>query len=289
MRVGILSVVIAASVGAGLMLAPGVVLATSGPLRGPGLYLALGDSLAEGCTASCPKSAGPITGYLPTTGYVPLIAAETGLTPSDLGCPGETTSSMIGGGICSYAAAKSQLNAAETFLETNQRMVKLITIDIGANDLAPCITGTINTTCVAAATVTASLQLKSILTGLKRADPSARIVGMNYYDPVLAAWLEPGFTGKLLAIESVLYAAAFNRALDTVYAEFGYPVANVQNAFQTFNFYSYKFLPPSGPYVPENVYEICTLTYTCLTSGGNPHPLESGYGVIAEAFAQALS
>ena len=286
---GILSGVIAASVGAGLTLAPGVVLATSVPLHGPGSYLALGDSLAAGCTATCPTPTRPITGYLPTSGYVPLLAAETGLTPSDLGCPGETTASLIDGGICTYTPAKSQLNAAETFLETNKRTVKLVTIDIGANDLAPCITSSINTTCAAAATVTASLQLKSILTGLKRADPAARIVGMNYYDPVLAAWLESGFSGKLLAIESALYAAAFNRALDTVYAEFGIPVANVQSAFQTFDFYQYKLLPPSGVYVPENVYEICTLTYTCITSGGNPHPLEPGYGVIAEAFAQALA
>lgn len=291
MRVGILTAVIAGSLGAGLMFAPGVALAHSGRTDGRGLYLALGDSLAAGCNGSCPSTTKPITGYHPTTGYAPIIAKKTGWKLTDLGCPGETTSTMSTGGLCTYPGYSSQMSAAVAFLSTNRGTVKLVSIDIGANDLAMCflpVTSlTINTGCVAEASATATANLKAILTGLKRADPSVRIVGMNYYAPVLAAWLETG--GEPLAIESTFYAAAFTQALDTVYSKFGYPVANVQSAFQLFDFFPYKSLPLYGP-VPHNVYDICTLTYTCLPAlVPDPHPNGSGYSVIAGALAKALS
>ncbi|MHB8324161.1 MAG: hypothetical protein ACYDHB_07040 [Candidatus Dormibacteria bacterium] len=106
---------------------------------------------------------------------------------------------------------------------------------------------------------------------------------MTYYDPVLAAWLT-GLQGRLLAIGSTIYAAAFNQALRAVYTHFKAPVANVQGAFRTFDISQPKSLPPL---VPLDVYDICTLTYTCASLGTNPHPNRAGYQLIAGTFLRA--
>ena len=53
-----------------------------------------------------------------------------------LGCPGETTVTMIAGGICSYDHG-SQLDEAVAFLRAHRSFVAFVTIDIGANDF-PC-------------------------------------------------------------------------------------------------------------------------------------------------------
>ena len=65
-------------------------------------YLALGDSLAQGVQ---PNAAGVSVmtrdGY-PDQVYASLHASRPGLKLVKLGCPGETTASMINGGICRY-------------------------------------------------------------------------------------------------------------------------------------------------------------------------------------------
>ena len=45
---------------------------------------------------------------------------------------------MIYGGVCVYPSG-SQLNEAVAFLEAHAGAVTLVTIDIGANDLLPCV------------------------------------------------------------------------------------------------------------------------------------------------------
>lgn len=57
-----------------------------------------------------------------------------------LGCSGETSYTMIRGGICRYPAG-SQLAQAKHFLRTHRRHVSLVTIDIGANDPNSCFLG----------------------------------------------------------------------------------------------------------------------------------------------------
>ncbi len=56
-----------------------------------------------------------------------------------LGCSGETTVTLISGGICSYPGGGTQLDAATQFLRQHRGQVGLVTIDIGANDLNPCV------------------------------------------------------------------------------------------------------------------------------------------------------
>jgi len=71
-------------------------------------------------------------GY-PDQVYAALHPSRPGLKLVKLGCPGETTTSMINGGICHYQGG-SQLAAAVTFLQAHRGRVLLVTLDIGAND-----------------------------------------------------------------------------------------------------------------------------------------------------------
>src|SRR5579859_7052751 len=90
-------------------------------------YLSLGDSLAQGVQ---PDAAGTSVetgqGY-PDQLYAMLHRSQPGLRLVKLGCPGETTGSMIGGGICAYAQG-SQLAAAAAFLTAHRGHLSLVTI-----------------------------------------------------------------------------------------------------------------------------------------------------------------
>jgi len=84
-------------------------------------YLALGDSLAVGAQPNIPSD----TSLVPTDeGYAndifnKLSPQNPNLRLEELGCIGETTTSMIVGGHCDiYGADRSQLNAASIFSGT---------------------------------------------------------------------------------------------------------------------------------------------------------------------------
>ena len=100
-------------------------------------YLALGDSLSQGVQ---PDAAGTSVeteqGY-PDQLYAMLHPGQPALQLVKLGCPGETTATMIHGGICRYRGG-SQLAAAVAFLNAHRGQVRLVTIDIGANDPEDC-------------------------------------------------------------------------------------------------------------------------------------------------------
>jgi lysophospholipase L1-like esterase len=120
-------------------------------------YLALGDSIAFGYQ---PASVTPMTRYLNAanfTGYPDDVARALHLHLVNASCPGETTASMItrsapnvgcesspngGPGYRSFAPlhvpySGSQLAFAVRYLRQHPQ-VRLVTIDIGANDLFLC-------------------------------------------------------------------------------------------------------------------------------------------------------
>ena len=82
-------------------------------------YLALGDSLAVGVQ---PDAAGTSvetrSGYADQL-YATLRRSHPGLRLVKLGCPGETTVTMMKGGICPYPGG-SQLAAAISFLHAHR-------------------------------------------------------------------------------------------------------------------------------------------------------------------------
>jgi lysophospholipase L1-like esterase len=248
-------------------------------------YLALGDSLAQGVQ---PNAAGVSVmtrdGY-PDQVYVVLHPSRPGLKLVKLGCPGETTASMINGGICRYRGG-SQLAAAVAFLQAHRGRVLLVTLDIGANDPEHC-GGRPGLGQLAKCAVTdipgAVDRLGTIMARLKAAaGPGVRIVGMNYYLPALAEW-RSGLPGHLVAWTAEKLAATFNALLGRVYTKAGMKVADVFGAFQTSDFGTH------GAASPRNVTLLCQWTWECAAAprGPNQHANQAGYHVIAREFLQA--
>lgn len=252
-------------------------------------YLALGDSLALGVQ---PDSAGASirTGQ----GYADQLYAGwhrrlPGLRLVKLGCLGETTGTMIHGGVCHYRAG-SQLAAAAAFLRAHRAHIAVITLDIGANDPERCLATPSPLDllgCMAKVVPQATANLRTILATLRRAAPGARIVAMNYYLPALAQWRH-GFTGEMIARLAEGGTAAYNSALGQVYRAEGVPVADVSGAFHTASFSPDVAVPGLGR-LPRNVATICQWTWECAPPprGPNQHPNQIGYQVIARAFLAA--
>ena len=277
-RIGI--VVLVVMVAIGLICEP--VSAKSGKWKNgkPVYYLSLGTSLAAGVQAD------PDTGQSVVTDVsYPGFLAETlkeeipRLRHVNLGCPGETSDSFIDGGICDYKRG-SQLNQAVKFLRSRGKSTKLITIDMGANDILGCIDGTnIDQTCFAGAVQNLITNMVDILNTLRwAAGPNVPIVAMNYYNPLAIFW----FQDPALADQTNVLQGIVNSALEGVYAAFDVPVADVAAAYMSGDLVT----DDNGNLTPDSLDLLCTWTWMC--SHQNIHPNAAGYGVIADLFADIL-
>ena len=102
------------------------------------------------------------------------------------------------------------------------------------------------------------------------AGPAVPIVGMNYYDPFLAAWTL-GPAGSALALGSLEVTNGLNDLLGTLYFAFQMPVADVARAFRINDF---TLVP--GFNLPLNV----LLEFAWTWIGASPpdiHPNAAGY------------
>jgi lysophospholipase L1-like esterase len=251
----------------------------------PRYYLALGTSLSVGVQPDANGENQPTDEGYPDQLHVRLQPSHPRLRLVKLGCPGETVASMITGGFCRYPLG-SQLAEAVAFLHAHRQFVALVTIDLGANDIEPCgsLAG-LDPACVNRAVAEVAAGLPWILQALRDASgPAVPIVGMNYYDPFLAAWLL-GPAGQQLAQTAAAGSAMFNALLGGLYAGFAVPVADVAAAFQ-----SDDFTTVPGVGLPLNVLLVCRWTWMCVPPpvGPNIHATAEGYAVIAEAFLAAL-
>ncbi len=168
-----------------------------------------------------------------------------GLKLVQLGCLGETTTTMMNGGICHYAAG-NQLAQAVSFIHKHK--ISLITLDIGANDIDGCVqNGTVNFVCVGQGINTIQTNVPMIANTLRQAaGRKVRIVGMTYYDPFLADWLT-GPSGQAIAQASVGLAQQVNTDLTNDYQAQSFKVADVATAYQTYTpLTSMTTLPPYG-------------------------------------------
>ncbi|WP_067180853.1 hypothetical protein [Microtetraspora niveoalba] len=244
-------------------------------------YLALGDSLAVGAQPLGQDNANVPTdeGYADQL-YAKLSADEPTLRLVKLGCMGETTKSFVQGGVCSYDGAKSQLAAAKRFLRENGAKVRYVTVSIGAQDVYGCITpdGGADTGCMLKGTASAALYMPQVTGGLKlAAHRSARLIGMDWYNPGVAAWLL-GDDGKSQAKQSVLLNDTLNSTMKVNYGAWGFKVAKVNADWQAKNWTEDT---PFG--WPRNVWELVARSWIANVPG-DWLPKGHGYGNIADTF-----
>jgi lysophospholipase L1-like esterase len=253
--------------------------------------LALGDSLAAGHQLA-PEEPGHCCGK---DGYADqlhkaLRAGDPKLRLRVLACGGETTATMIhGGGLCSYEHG-SQLGEAIAWVKNKN--LCLVTIDIGANDVLGCLQRPdAPPTCIPDAFTSVATNLTAILTTLREAiGPDVPIIGMNYYNPLIAQWLHGTEGARAAAIASqTSLVAPFNDLLEQVYSLGANAVADVESAFASANF----TLPDAimvevapGTSIPLSVANICAYTWMC--GAGDIHPNTAGYALIAKAFQDEL-
>jgi lysophospholipase L1-like esterase len=283
---------------------------TSVRASGPGFLLALGDSLAAGYQPIDKSSSPPIdpaTGF-PDEGYpgsyASDIAVARGLNLIDLGCPGETTTTMVQKPAEAPCAsvyeteflASSQLQAALKFLVGHKGQVRLVLIDLGANDFVRCsANGAPDPSCLRDGATTAKHNLPVILAKLRKAmglyDPGARLIGMNYYDPFLSLAFRPGGQkASAEAVVSLVLLQGYNVELQAIYQGAKVQVANVAEAFGSDS--TIPLTTYGGKRVARNVALVCRWTWMCPISPakGPPdiHANSAGYRVIAGAFERLL-
>ncbi|MCW2856802.1 MAG: hypothetical protein JWR52_2417 [Marmoricola sp.] len=239
--------------------------------------MSLGDSLAFGYQPDL-VAAGDLNA-VDYPGYAEDYAAmRPGLTLVNLGCPGETTATLLNGGCPwpgslhdSFGGAPSQAAAAFVFLAGHPGQTDLISVDIGSNDLLAlvnsCSSAPDPTACVSSgvpATLgTLANNYGTLLAHLRALAPHAQIVLFNYYNPL--ALKLPG-SDNLDAVASSV--------VDQLATSFG---ANVADAFTAMNH-------AAGS--PAEAAFLCSRTWEC-TSFANIHPTDLGYRALAIALLHA--
>lgn len=245
--------------------------------KATGYYLALGDSLAAGYQ--------PGMGDDKTGGYVGgVLDAVRAQSPKtklvNLACSGETVATMVSGGRCAYEAG-SQFDQALDFLHAHGQFTRVVTIDIGANDVQRCVRGlAVDLPCVQNGLNTVATDLPMVLGKLRSAAPNAQIVVLNYYNPFLAAWLT-GPSGIQVAQLSAALQTMLNGVIAGAAAANGALIADVAAAF-----HSTDWSPAPGTSVPTNVATICAWTWMCTKA--DIHANDAGYAVLAATVAGRL-
>lgn len=301
-----------------ITLVPGVASAENG--EDPPIYLSLGTSLSAGTLADVDGISQPFTNKSFTDRLYPRLRNYFGgqLEHVKLGCPGETSNSMMTGmfvlgaddppdgdafmdaptpSVCSdngplpIYGSGTQLGDALVTLDSGR--VELVTIDMGANDVLRTLNGCgLNPACISTGLGFSLVNLQSILFDIRVVHGySGPIIGMTYYNPNLAAIVNPdvdtsGLPPDVFAALTNQLIADYNDGLQAVYGLFGVTVADIETAFDTQNFGD-----ADGNAVPDNVDMICALTDMCPSKPGaspNIHPNPKGYLFMSRVFLAAL-
>jgi lysophospholipase L1-like esterase len=238
-------------------------------------YLALGDSITYGYQHSK-----VVPGFTPGdfgTGYVDVFAArlrsiEPTIQIVNYGCPGESSTTFIGGGCPAVLTgfplhdpfSGSQLEAALAFLRAHPGEVSPITITLWANDVRELLeTCGPDLSCIqsrAPATIDRlASNLDSILRRLRAVAPSTEIVVTGPWDSFIGdfAVADPLFMAMDAAMADVIARNA----------------ARFADVFPIFN--------PQGDEEAETA-AICTLLLICTEGGVHPSD-DAGYRELGEA------
>jgi lysophospholipase L1-like esterase len=258
-----------------------------------GFYLVIGASAAKGYEPSGSMGPGGPNESATSNGYandLDAILAANGspLTLDNIACPGETIQTFVAGGdACS--ATVSQLSRAESFLRDNYEETGVVTIDVGFNNIRPCLQfASVEWSCVAQSVSLIKKDLPQALSGLESAaGPGVVFVGVPYGDPYLGHYLVPSL-GPANSDATLRAMNEMDAALDTAFRASKMAVAPVPSALQLSDTEVTGHY--DGQVVPENVAMACETTWMCRAApwGPNDHPDNAGYSIIAKAIANVL-
>ncbi len=230
-------------------------------------YLALGDSLTFGYQPDLNYDDGYVDDY-----YSDL--QNSGVSKiANLGCPGESSTTMIKGGcpvplLRKFPYLGSQLNAALFYLAHYAGQVSPVTLDIGSNDILSDIntkTCAIDTNKFASDVATFDANLTQIILPklhnalMVNGKLTGDLIVTNYYDPY-----------QNLCPNTVPYLQSFNQHLANDVSGYA-ALADVFDAF-------------GGANTPNPT--ICKYTWQCSIFH-NVHATDAGYSVIASAIEGA--
>jgi hypothetical protein len=259
-----------------------------------GFYLDVGGSSSLGYepTGQLTKD-GALLDKPSTNGYandvVKLEASNISLSLTKLGCPGETVATLLGEKDHCYKLPVTQMLLALKFLGLHHDDTGVVSVDIGFNDVQPCIaTADVEVGCVDQAKELVNEDLPKVIAKLKSAaGPNVHFVGLEYPDPFLARYLQ-GPSEKGYATQTLNVITELNQDLSAIYTKAGVGIVNVPSAFSSSESTPTKIA--GGEVVPKNVAEVCDLTFMCRAYpwGPDDHPNNSGYETIARQIVRAL-
>lgn len=257
-------------------------------------YLVIGGSSSLGLQPDgVPSDNAELTenGYANDVAKLEEDQLHQSLTLDQIGCLGTRVEYLTNdpkSNAC-YTAPTTQLTTAVAFLEAHQGEPGIVSIDLGFNDVRYCLwEHPINAKCVPQQLAGVRADFPTVLEDLKAAaGPQVALVGLTYYDPFLAFYLN-GPSGPAIANESVAAIDQLNDILVADYASAHIPYANGAAAFKSSDT-SRVALGNVGT-IPANVQAICMYTWMCVGSpfGPDDHPNNAGYWLIARALVAAL-
>jgi lysophospholipase L1-like esterase len=267
-------------------------IASTTPVKFTAFYLDIGASESLGFQ---PTGIVGHNGERTNTGYANDLISREGfkgvsLSLDQVGCPGDTVQKILDttkNDAC-YTAPQTQLTKAIAYLKS-QTGQGLVTVDLGFNDVRPCLEDVpVNQTCLAAGIAAVSVDLPKIMAQLKSAaGPGVHFVGLEYADPYLGFYLN-GSNGPAQATATLVGMNQLDTVLDHVYTSAGAQVADVPEYFQTNN--NAPTTISNVGTVPTNVQQACELTWFCFKApfGPDDHPNDAGYSLIASAIEAVL-
>jgi hypothetical protein len=188
-----------------------------------------------------------------------------------------------------YKLPTTQLTTAVAFLKSHYSDSGIVSIDLGFNDVRYCLwEDPVNAACVPTGLDGVKEGFPTVLKDLKAAaGPKVAIVGLTYYDPFLAFYLN-GANGPAIATASLYDIEELNNILKADYEAAKIPFANGAAAFDSSD--TTRVTIDNVGSEPANVKAICTYTWMCVGApfGPDDHPNNAGYMLIAKAIVAAL-
>jgi lysophospholipase L1-like esterase len=163
----------------------------------------------------------------------------------------------------------------------------VVTIDIGFNDIRPCInTSTIDQSCFSTGLDQVRTNLPVLISALRRsAGPKVYFVGLLYADPFVADYLAGSTAARARAALTLHDMSQLNDVLSAAYRAQGVSIADIPAAYHSEDS-TPTSLEPYGT-VPTNVKYACLYTWIC-TSDHDDHANALGYAAEAGVILRAL-